>query len=53
VAGNIICLCPNHHAACDLGAIPLDFAKLPRMSGHQIDQRYVVYHNTKIYRGKS
>lgn len=49
--GNIICLCPNHHAACDLGAIPIVLSDLRQVSQHRISERFVKYHNEKIYRG--
>lgn len=52
VLGNILCLCPNHHAACDLGAIKLVLAELRHAVGHAVDQRYIDYHNAKIYPGK-
>lgn len=47
--GNIICVCPNHHAACDLGAIRLVIEELRHADGHDIDRRYVDYHNAKMY----
>lgn len=45
---NMIILCPNHHAQCDLGAIRLDIESLRRVSDHIIDTEYIQYHNTKI-----
>jgi hypothetical protein len=48
VLGNIICLCPNHHAACDLAAIELG-QELRSAVGHVVDQRYIDYHN-ELYR---
>ncbi len=51
VGENIICVCPNHHAACDLGAITLDISALQSVDGHTIDQRYIDYHNREVYRG--
>lgn len=50
VIENIICLCPNHHAACDLGAIRLDPAELRQAAGHCVSQQYIDYHNHTIYR---
>jgi hypothetical protein len=49
VVENIICLCPNHHAACDLGAILL--VDLRTRREHHIGQQYIDYHNQKLYRG--
>ncbi len=48
---NIICLCPNHHAACDLGAIELLRNNVRIVEGHAVGQRYIDYHNSRIYRG--
>ncbi len=49
IPGNILCLCPNHHAACDLGIIELDITSLKNISGHKVDPKYVQYHNQNIY----
>lgn len=49
VLENIICLCPNHHAACDLGVIRLNVNDFRISSGHSISQEYIDYHNEKIY----
>jgi len=45
---NMIILCPNHHAQCDLGAIRLDIESLRRVPDHIIDTEYIQYHNTII-----
>lgn len=45
---NMIVLCPNHHAQCDLGAIRLDIESLRRVPDHIIDTEYIQYHNTII-----
>ncbi len=49
VLSNIVCLCPNHHAACDLGAIRLSRAKLRQVNGHLIGQEFIGYHNDRIF----
>ncbi len=49
VLENIVCLCPNHHAACDLGAIRLVAADLRQVTGHVIGQEFLDYHNQIIY----
>ncbi len=49
VIGNIICVCPNHHAELDYGAIELDFSKIRNVEGHKIDAEYIKYHNSEIY----
>jgi len=53
VAENIICLCPNHHAACDFGAMRLSLDELRAADGHLIGKRYIDYHNRVIYRGSA
>lgn len=50
VLANILCLCPNCHALCDLGAIPLDWSKLPMVNGHTVGREHVNYHNEKLLR---
>jgi hypothetical protein len=49
VLENIVCLCPNHHAACDLGAIRLVSVELRQIVGHVIGQKFIDYHNQTIY----
>lgn len=51
LAENIICLCPNHHAACDLGAIRLELGQLRSAPRHRVGERFVTYHNQVIFRG--
>jgi predicted restriction endonuclease len=48
---NILCLCPNHHAACDLGAIRLSLDELGSAEGHAVGGQYIDYHNREVYRG--
>lgn len=48
VAGNIIVLCPNHHAMCDYAAITLDIATLTPHSDHHIQSKYIDYHNNVV-----
>lgn len=50
-AANIIVLCPNHHALCDYGAIPIVAENLIAHPEHAIRRDYTEYHNTAIYRG--
>jgi 5-methylcytosine-specific restriction protein A len=51
VVENIICVCPNHHAQLDYGAIQLDNAGLRSVSGHNINDEYIKYHNSVICHG--
>ena len=48
VEENILILCPNHHAECDLGAIKLDLEKIRLHPDHPIATSYIKYHNQKI-----
>lgn len=47
---NVLCLCPNHHAMCDLGIIRLELGELKSAKFHTIDQANIDYHNNSIYR---
>ena len=49
--GNILCLCPNHHAELDIGASPISFSSLNQADGHAVNAKHVEYHNSKIYKG--
>jgi hypothetical protein len=51
VPGNILCVCPNHHAMLDLGAIALELCKLRVVDWHRVEQHYADYHNNKIFAG--
>ncbi len=44
-AANVLCLCPNHHAACDKGAIALTMDELRKADGHDVGQEFLDYHN--------
>lgn len=46
--GNILCLCPNHHAELDFGARHLDLSQLRIALGHRVDELYIRYHNDRI-----
>lgn len=48
VRGNILILCPNHHAMCDYGAIQLDVARLRTHPRHLLGNKFVAYHNERI-----
>ena len=47
--GNIIVLCPNHHALCDMGAIPLHRSDILTVDGHVISDESIEYHNSRIF----
>lgn len=46
--GNIIVLCPNHHAQCDYGAIRLEASDLRVELGHEVATESIRYHNERI-----
>jgi 5-methylcytosine-specific restriction enzyme A len=48
VVENIMCVCPNHHALLDLGAIFIDLTTLDFVDGHEINPEYIAYHNAII-----
>lgn len=48
--GNIICVCPNHHAELDYGARPLQLAALRGVKGHSLNDIYIKYHNEQVWR---
>ena len=49
VGGNIIVLCPNHHAMCDYGVMALDLAQLRLHAEHKINPEFIDYHNAIVY----
>ncbi|HEY9175000.1 MAG TPA: HNH endonuclease [Verrucomicrobiae bacterium] len=51
--GNIICVCPNHHAELDYGVTPIPAVNRADSNDHVIEMQYVDYHNQRIYRAKS
>lgn len=50
--GNIICVCPNHHAMLDYFAIPLNTDGIRKHNDHKMDESYVSYHNEIHYKKK-
>ena len=49
VLGNIICVCPNHHAELDYGVRSLDLKTLRSVEGHAVCEEYSSYHNEFIH----
>jgi len=47
---NLLILCPNHHAACDFGAVKLIPSKLHFELGHRVRPEHIDYHNKTILR---
>ena len=45
---NMLVLCPNHHAMCDLGAIRLSLKELQVSKNHPVSQERLQYYNVKI-----
>jgi hypothetical protein len=48
VSGNIIVVCPNHHAMLDYGAIRLSVNELRLHNKHELSNESIAYHNEKI-----
>lgn len=46
---NILCVCPNHHALLDYGAIRIDPDQLRSHPKHHVGAEYARYHNSEIY----
>lgn len=46
---NMICVCPNHHALLDYGAIELVSENIKVKKGHVISRRFLEYHNNTVY----
>lgn len=49
ITGNILCVCPNCHVLLDYGAARLDVSQLDSCPGHQVQTKYVDYHNERIF----
>ena len=49
VSGNLLCVCPNHHAELDYGVRQLDVASLRLNDRHQVSQKFIDYHNQFIH----
>lgn len=47
--GNVLVLCPNHHALCDYGAIKLERDQMNVKDGHNVSSANLEYHNRHIY----
>jgi hypothetical protein len=45
---NVLCVCPNHHALLDFGAIDLEIEKLHIHDLHLLSRDYIDYHNSRI-----
>jgi predicted restriction endonuclease len=46
IASNILILCPNHHALCDLGGLTVTLGDLATTSEHYPAAEFISYHNT-------
>lgn len=49
IPGNIIVLCPNHHALCDMGGMLLNRSDLLTVDGHIVSDKSLEYHNDRIF----
>ncbi len=51
ILGNLLVVCPNHHAQLDYGAIGIDVDNLMATDEHKAKMKeYVTYHNINIYK---
>jgi len=48
IQGNILCLCPNHHAQLDYLVMTISLSDLHHVDGHVIDPKFVEYHNAQV-----
>ncbi|MBD0670388.1 YDG/SRA domain-containing protein [Streptomyces sp. CBMA156] len=64
VAGNVLCLCPNHHTLFDFGTLAIaddltitdratgaEIGRLREAPGHQVDQAHLAYHRDHYSEG--
>jgi hypothetical protein len=49
VIENMICVCPNHHAMLDYGAVKLSGESIVSKHGHAISEQFIEYHNKNVY----
>ncbi|XSG75526.1 HNH endonuclease [Herpetosiphon llansteffanensis] len=49
IVENVLCVCPNHHALLDYGAIRINFSELRSHQNHQIDPDNIDYHNDMLF----
>jgi hypothetical protein len=49
IIGNIVCVCPNHHAELDYGVFAIQLSVFRHADGHSIDSKYVEYHNRLVH----
>lgn len=50
ILGNLVCLCPNHHAELDYGARELRIGDLQTADAHKVEPQFIDYHNRNIYK---
>jgi hypothetical protein len=49
IAANVIVVCPNCHALCDIGGIQLSAPGLRARPGHEVGAEFLEYHNSQIF----
>ncbi len=49
IVENVLCVCPNHHALLDYGAIRIVPSVLQSHPNHHIDSESIDYHNNSIF----
>ena len=53
IEANVLVLCPNCHALCDMGGLLIDFAQLRIEEGHAFREKYLDYHNKLVELAKT
>jgi len=46
--GNILCVCPNCHVLLDYCAVKIRISKLRIDTRHNIEKKYIAYHNARV-----
>jgi predicted restriction endonuclease len=49
VIENVLCVCPNHHAELDYGAMRLEVGAIRTARGHAVGEEFIEYHNRHVY----
>jgi hypothetical protein len=52
IPGNVVVVCPNCHALCDMGAIRLSRSRIRSRPGHRVGTQFLTYHNVRVFGAK-
>ncbi|MFP4173145.1 MAG: HNH endonuclease [Candidatus Hydrogenedentota bacterium] len=53
IEANVLVLCPNCHALCDMSGLLIDFAQLRIEEEHALREKYIDYHNKLVKLAKT